>query len=288
MLKEQKLTEKELRGYRQWLSELDEESRGEQGTSRQAMDPDLWRIFDPKGNIGRQIYESYTDEALLEAVVVTMDHPGHKPRTYQLSPIRQVYLKQRFGNINKACWAARGFRKRLEEQKRWPPDWPERVSADGFRAYCERIGSPLTEQDAELAEHMCRSVRESWRPPEEEEIPPELKMLFQKKRCSNKKAMELMGIPVLSKLAMKHLWSYWLSAWGKPAGPSEEKAEGDSSYEEMETARIRICACPVPDHRPVDGSTGGRIQRDLERCGAGYRRIYVPHRTGSAGRVYRR
>ena len=27
MLKEQKLTEKELRGYRQWLSELDEESR---------------------------------------------------------------------------------------------------------------------------------------------------------------------------------------------------------------------------------------------------------------------
>ena len=76
MLKEQKLTEKELRGYRQWLSELDEESRGEQGTSRQAMDPDLWRIFDPKGNIGRQIYESYTDEALLEAVVVTMDHRG--------------------------------------------------------------------------------------------------------------------------------------------------------------------------------------------------------------------
>lgn len=228
MLKEQKLTEKELRGYRQWLSELDEESRGEQGTSRQAMDPDLWRIFDPKGNIGRQIYESYTDEALLEAVVVTMDHPGHKPRTYQLSPIRQVYLKQRFGNINKACWAARGFRKRLEEQKRWPPDWPERVSADGFRAYCERIGSPLTEQDAELAEHMCRSVRESWRPPEEEEIPPELKMLFQKKRCSNKKAMELMGIPVLSKLAMKHLWSYWLSAWREPAGPSERKTGGDA------------------------------------------------------------
>ena len=109
MLKEQKLTVKELLGYRQWLSELDEESRGEQGTSRQAMDPDLWRIFDPKGNIGRQIYESYTDEALLEAVVVTMDHPGHKPRTYQLSPIRQVYLKQRFGNINKACWAPEDF-----------------------------------------------------------------------------------------------------------------------------------------------------------------------------------
>ena len=163
MLKEQKLTEKELRGYRQWLSELDEESRGEQGTSRQAMDPDLWRIFDPKGNIGRQIYESYTDEALLEAVVVTMDHPGHKPRTYQLSPIRQVYLKQRFGNINKACWAARGFRKRLEEQKRWPPDWPERVSADRFRAYCERIGSPLTERESELVERMCKSVKESWR-----------------------------------------------------------------------------------------------------------------------------
>ena len=108
MLKEQKLTEKELAGIPPVALRAGRGSRGEQGTSRQAMDPDLWRIFDPKGNIGRQIYESYTDEALLEAVVVTMDHPGHKPRTYQLSPIRQVYLKQRFGNINKACWAARG------------------------------------------------------------------------------------------------------------------------------------------------------------------------------------
>ena len=86
----------------------------------------------------------------------------------------------------------------------------------------------FTYRGAELAERMCGLVRKSWRPPEEEEIPPELKKLFQKKRCTNKRAMELMGIPVLSKLAMKHLWSYWLSAWGKPAGPSEEKAEGDS------------------------------------------------------------
>ena len=76
MLKEQKLTEKELRGYRQWLSELDVESREEQESSRQTVDPDIWRVFNPEGNIGRQIYESYTDEALLEAVVGTMDHPG--------------------------------------------------------------------------------------------------------------------------------------------------------------------------------------------------------------------
>ena len=53
-------------------------------------------------------------------------------------------------------------------------------------------------------------------------------MLFQKKRCTNKRAMELMGIPVLSKLAMKHLWSYWLSAWREPAGPSERKTGGDA------------------------------------------------------------
>ena len=184
MLKEQKLTEKELRGYRQWLSELDVESREEQESSRQTVDPDIWRVFNPEGNIGRQIYESYTDEALLEAVVGTMDHPGHKPRLYQLSLIRQVYLKRRFGSTNKACWAAKGFRKRLEEQKRWPPG--------------------------------------------EEEITPELKKLFQKKRCTNKRAMELMGIPVLSKLAMKHLWSYWLSAWREPAGPSERKTGGDA------------------------------------------------------------
>ena len=55
MLKEQKLTEKELRGYRQWLSELDVESREEQESSRQTVDPDIWRVFNPEGNIGRQM-----------------------------------------------------------------------------------------------------------------------------------------------------------------------------------------------------------------------------------------
>ena len=48
MLKEQKLTEKELRGYRQWLSELDVESREEQESSRQTVDPDIWRVFNPE------------------------------------------------------------------------------------------------------------------------------------------------------------------------------------------------------------------------------------------------
>ena len=86
----------------------------------------------------------------------------------------------------------------------------------------------MTERESELVERMCKSVKESWRPPGEEEITPELKKLCQKKRCSNKKAMELMGIPVLSKLAMKHLWSYWLSAWREPAGPSERKTGGDA------------------------------------------------------------
>ena len=52
------------------------ESREEQESSRQTVDPDIWRVFNPEGNIGRQIYESYTDEALLEAVVGTMDHPA--------------------------------------------------------------------------------------------------------------------------------------------------------------------------------------------------------------------
>ena len=31
----------------------------------------------------------------------------------------------------------------------------------------------------------------------------------------------------------------------------KKKQKETRSYEEMETARIRICACPVPDHRPV-------------------------------------
>ena len=71
---------------------------------------------------------------------------------------------------------------------------------------------------------------------------------------------------------------------GNLQGLPKEKQEETRSYEEMETAWIRICACPVPDHGYVDGSAGGRIQRDLERGGAGYRRIYVPHRTEPAGR----
>ena len=132
---------------------------------------------------------------------MTMDHPGHKPRTYQLSPIRQVYLKQRFGNINKACWAARGFRKRLEEQS-------------GGRQ-TGRSGYPLTDSGrivnglvlpdgagGRTGGTYVQICQRELAPTGGRRNPAGAQDAVSKKSdAAIKKAMELMGIPVLSKLA---------------------------------------------------------------------------------------
>ena len=74
-----KLTKRQLEGYRQWIAELDEESR-KLGGGSESCDSELYRYFAPDQVVGRQVYESFSDEELLDIMIRTMHHQGHKPR----------------------------------------------------------------------------------------------------------------------------------------------------------------------------------------------------------------
>lgn len=47
------LTPKEIRGYRQWLAELDEEARAADGNFN-TCDAEVWECFDAQSDIGKQ------------------------------------------------------------------------------------------------------------------------------------------------------------------------------------------------------------------------------------------
>ena len=53
-----RLSQRELNGYRQWLAELEEEMADTPGLSQQ-LDGDLTLYFSPECPIGRQVYTSF-------------------------------------------------------------------------------------------------------------------------------------------------------------------------------------------------------------------------------------
>lgn len=75
---QQKLAEKELAGYRQWITELEEEAR-QTGGDLTLCDGEVWQYFDPGKPLGYQIYRSYSDEELLDILIKTMNHQGRTP-----------------------------------------------------------------------------------------------------------------------------------------------------------------------------------------------------------------
>lgn len=199
-----KLSEKQLSGYRQWLAELDAEAQ-EPGGDLRVCDREIWEYFDPKGEIGRQVYESYTDEELLDRLIETMRHPGRSPRYEQLYCVYKAYLKLRFNGLHNAKDKARARMKRLEDQEKWPPDWHERVSVQPLVDDLTRRGRELTGDELLLLERLCQEARKTG-------LPPHISLSIRKRLepiCPPAQALERMGIPILSKTALKHMSRYW-------------------------------------------------------------------------------
>ena len=217
-----KLSEKELAGYRQWLCELDEEAR-EPGGDLSEIDEEVWESFNPKGSVGVQIYESYSDDELLSFVLATMNHPGHKPRFDEIYCVYKQYLRLRFGNLDKAKSLARTRRKQMEEEARWPPDWPERVSPQPFIQKYAKSGHPLSEEDILLLQKICDHAVKSGFPPTEKNLSPAAKEFFKQHGGSWQRGLLLMGIPALNKMALKHLHRYWSQERRKNGGMKIEE-----------------------------------------------------------------
>lgn len=195
----EKLTKKELLGYRQWLSELEEEGELD------SCDSEVWECFDPQTAVGAQVYQSFTDEELLNLLITTMGQQGRKPRFDRIHVIYRRYLHQRFGGLNNAKECARVRIKQLEEQKRWPPDWHTRVSTGPLLARLEKKGRAVSGEDLELLERLCREARETT-------LPPYISISIRdrlNKLMDSKSALELMGIPVLNQAGLKRMVRYW-------------------------------------------------------------------------------
>lgn len=204
----QRLSERELEGYRQWLTELEEEMSDAPGLS-QRLDEDLTCYFWPEYSIGRQVYISFTDEELLERLVETMEGRDGPPQPERLLCVYRWYLEKRFGSLYRACWQARGRSRQRAAERMWPADWPERVSDRPFLERCVAHGVGLDEETRRQVGEYCAAVRRSGQPPSRDQLPQELDVLFSRVGCTWKTGLELLGIPALSKSVRRHMRHYW-------------------------------------------------------------------------------
>lgn len=203
-----RLSQRELNGYRQWLTELEEEMADTPGLSQQ-LDGDLTLYFSPECPIGRQVYTSFSDEELLESLVETMEGRNGSPRPDRLLCVYRWYLEKRFGSLHHACWRARGWSRQQAAERMWPADWPERVDTLPFLERCASRGVCLDEDARQTLGEYCAAVRRTGQPPCREELPGELDVLFRQVGCTWQTGLELLGIPALSKSVRRHMRRYW-------------------------------------------------------------------------------
>ncbi|MBS6545996.1 MAG: hypothetical protein KH319_01280 [Butyricicoccus pullicaecorum] len=159
-----KLTKRQLEGYRQWIAELDEESR-KLGGGSESCDSELYRYFAPDQVVGRQVYESFSDEELLDIMIRTMHHQGHKPRCEEIYCVHRWYLKRRFGNLQNAADAARARMNYQEDIARWPADWYERVSLEAARIYLDKRQKKADVSDWQLIDRLYHVAVQCRQPP---------------------------------------------------------------------------------------------------------------------------
>lgn len=207
------LTEKELASYRRQLAELDEAAH-RPGGDLSRCDTATWDIFDPNGWRGRQIYDSFSSEELLDVVIRTMAHRGHKPDYNDIYCVCLRYLRRRFGNLAEVTEQAK---RRMRNEQQWPIDWPERVSVTPILE--KRWREPPDETELALLKDLCRRARETGMTPE---LTPEEKARLNKFGGAGQ-VMKMMGIPILRGSELRHLKKYWQEEREKQAAGAATK-----------------------------------------------------------------
>lgn len=215
---ENRLTARQIAEYRQWLKELDQEAH-EPGGDVTRCDPEIWSDFDPSRPTGRQIYESYSDAELLDILIRTMQRPGHSPRFEEVYCIYKKYLHKRFEGLHNAKDRAKTRMKLLQNQEKWPPDWPEHVSTEPLLEKLRERGKNISKEDLVLLTRLCEEARRTGLPPV---ITPSVRQRLERLYgCTQ--TLELMGIPHLNKTALKHMQRYWCAVRKQAARSSAAK-----------------------------------------------------------------
>lgn len=217
------LSEKELNGYRQWAAELQAES-GEPGGSC-SCDSEVWEYFNPVTPCGKQIYESFTDEELLDILLPTMKSPGHTPQFQKIHEIYRRYLLRRFGNLARVKEMARVRYKRRRDERRWPWNWPERVSVEPALDFCRKRGIRLSAEEQTVLIQLCQAAKYTRMPP----VLSQEQLRCLQRLGSVRQLLERMGIPYLERGARKHMRLYWreqAALASRIAGDEMHRTEG--------------------------------------------------------------
>ena len=199
------LTQKELDGYRQWLEELDEEAR-EPGGDLTKCDPEVWDTFNPKKSPGNDIYESFSNNELLDRMIVTMQHHGHSPQYKDIHYIYLRYIEKRFNGLHNAKEKARKRLKLEQMRKTVPPDWYEHVSEEPLIMKCSEKGRELNLEDIAFLNRLCEQTHETHKPPFlSKGIRERLNKIYQWDQ-----ALRLMGFPAVGAGSVDEYNRYWL------------------------------------------------------------------------------
>lgn len=202
--KESNMTREELGRARQELERRCALAR-ENGFEAEQCEAWVWQYYHPDGVRGRQIYQSYSDEELLDILLAVMDRPGGRPQLDRLHHVFRLYLNRRFHDLSQAKAQARARKKALEQQEKWPPDWPERVAPEPLYRWIAEQGKEVSQQERSIIREICETARRTGLPPEMDS--PECRCLT--KFCGVKKALELMNIPPLTKRDLRFMVPYW-------------------------------------------------------------------------------
>lgn len=209
---EDRLTPKQLEGYRQWLAELEEEARAAPaGLNR--CDAEVWQYFRPDRPTGSQVYHSFYNEELLDILIGTMNRAKRSPHFGKVYTVYRCYLELRFHGMGNAKSQARLHIKQKKAERAWPADWPQRVSVEPLLSAMERRGTPLNPADREMLCKLCDAARETGLPPTvDRAVQSRLDRL-----CGCGNALRLMGIPTLGERSLRHMQAFWSSQRGGTA-----------------------------------------------------------------------
>lgn len=199
------LSKKEILGYRQWLSELDEEAR-EPGGDLSRCDGEIWEQFDPVRLPGKEIYASFTENELLDKMIETMHHQGHSPRYDQIYCIYKSYIVRRFGALNIAKEKARRRMHQLRTLENVPDNWQSGVCVEPLLQTLEQKGRSISDEDVRYLEELCEKTRKTG-------IPPYISIAVRKrldKIYAWSQVLSLMGIPAAGTISIKEYNRYWL------------------------------------------------------------------------------
>lgn len=200
------LSAQELEYYRGWLAELDADAH-KSGGNPAFCTGEIWDIFFPFHRAGKQIYRSFSDEELLDIVIRTMNHQGHRPDFNSIYCIYLQYLKLRFGGLDEIKALAKRRMRQLKNEKDWPADWQDRVSIEPMRERMAKSKKELSKEDAALLEKLCIQAKEHGVPLHLDEA--DKRILDRMGGSGN--VLKTMGIPIFKGSELRHMQEYWAS-----------------------------------------------------------------------------